>query len=177
MPRSLSVSSSRRSLVTCSLVALSLTAMCGCQTWSTGGYPLQNVSRVPPPGTGTYQLPNGYYNNNTTAVAPNGQVMTASTNTGGLRPASGGLPTTTLAGFSASQNQVQPAQFTQPPSASQFGPASMSSGQNVNQVIPASGTAMNNVHDAAYQSQSMSDAASTGLSESLPDTSDLQWQQ
>lgn len=34
----------------------------GCQSWSAGGYSMQNASRVPPPATGTYQLPSAYYN-------------------------------------------------------------------------------------------------------------------
>lgn len=131
-------------------IACSMIFLCGCQTWSNGGYPLQNVSRVPPPGTGTYQLPNGYYNN-TTAVSPSGQVMTASATSDGLRPASGGLPTTTLNDFGNARSQVQQAQFTQPANAGQFAPSNMSGG-------------------------TISNGGTTTFSDHLPDTSDLQWQ-
>lgn len=69
----------------------------GCQTWQGASFPLQNATRVPPPGTGTYQLPTGYYNNSTSALTPAGQTMQASNGAAsGLRTASGPLPTTNL---------------------------------------------------------------------------------
>ena len=73
---------------------------------------MQNMSRVPPPGTGTYSLPNGYYNNSTSAVPAGGQVMTASAASNGLQPVSRGLPTTTLAAEAPRDAAVQTAQFT-----------------------------------------------------------------
>lgn len=51
-----------RIFVVTSLCACSL-SFTGCQSWYSGGYPFNNPSRVPPPGTGTYQLSSGYYNN------------------------------------------------------------------------------------------------------------------
>lgn len=97
--------------------------ICGCQTWAPGAFPMQNPSRVPPPGTGTYQLPSGYYNS-TSASNPSGSGMTASSAGSGLRKVEGGLPTTDLAAApqiskeassnEASSNEVQPAQFTAP---------------------------------------------------------------
>ena len=73
---------------------------------------MQNMSRVPPPGTGTYSLPNGYYNNSTSAVSGGEQVMTASAASNGLQPISGGLSTTKLAAGTANGQEVQTAQFT-----------------------------------------------------------------
>ena len=49
------------------IVALALTT--GCQSWQGASFPMQNATRVPPPGTGTYQLPSGYYNNTSTSSA------------------------------------------------------------------------------------------------------------
>ncbi|RMF42472.1 MAG: hypothetical protein D6753_07445 [Planctomycetota bacterium] len=43
--------------------------LAGCQGWG-GGW--MNPVRVPPPGTGTYQLPPGYYNNVQPAQPPTG---------------------------------------------------------------------------------------------------------
>ncbi len=83
-----------KQLFYCTLfVAISTTV--GCQSWQGVGFPMQNATRVAPPGTGTYQLPTGYYNNNTSALAPAGQMMQASNGAAGaLRTASGPLPTT-----------------------------------------------------------------------------------
>ncbi len=134
---SMTVGITRSAAWCCAVAAI---AVSGCQTWAPTGFPLQNMSRVPPPGTGTYQMPNGYYNN-TSAVAPNGQVMTASSNSG-LRPASGALPTTNLAAnssaasgatvvnrYTESPNNsggVQTAQFTAPTNTGGAMPASAS---------------------------------------------------
>ncbi|MEO8269698.1 MAG: hypothetical protein ABI557_08260 [Aureliella sp.] len=71
----------------------------GCQSWQGASFPMQNATRVAPPGTGTYQLPQGYYNNinNTSALTPAPQTMQASNDaSGSLRTASGPLPTTNL---------------------------------------------------------------------------------
>lgn len=52
--------STRRILVVATLAgAMSLTA--GCQNFGRFGFPF-NASRVPPPGTGTYQTSQNYYN-------------------------------------------------------------------------------------------------------------------
>jgi hypothetical protein len=49
----------------------------GCQSWSQVGQGIPSGARVPPPGTGTYQVPPNYYNNatgaKTGAVSSNGQ--------------------------------------------------------------------------------------------------------
>jgi hypothetical protein len=54
-----------RGLLTSLLLGLSLPLLTGCQTWSAFGF--GNPSRVPPPATGTYQPPVGYYNNSSPA--------------------------------------------------------------------------------------------------------------
>lgn len=58
-----------------SLFRLTLVAAClnftGCQSWQGAAFPLPNASRVPPPATGSYQLPSGYYNNSATSALPN----------------------------------------------------------------------------------------------------------
>ncbi|MFN3190120.1 MAG: hypothetical protein ACE361_06315 [Aureliella sp.] len=41
--------------------AACMLALCGCQSWNTG-YPIQSPSRVPPPGTGSFQTSSPYYN-------------------------------------------------------------------------------------------------------------------
>ena len=50
-------------LVCFSFASLALFGLTGCQAWYGGGYPLQSNSRVPPPGTGSFQVPSTYYNN------------------------------------------------------------------------------------------------------------------
>ncbi len=49
--------------------AIGILLLAGCQGWG-GGW--MNPVRVPPPGTGTYQLPPGYYNNVQPAQPPAG---------------------------------------------------------------------------------------------------------
>ncbi len=44
------------------LLALAL-SITGCQAWSQMGQNIPTGSRVPAPGTGTYQVPSSYYNN------------------------------------------------------------------------------------------------------------------
>lgn len=79
------------------VVGVALAAIGGCQSWQGANFPVTNATRVPPPGTGTYQLPNGYYNstNSTSAVSPSATTLHA----GGpstLRPAAGQFPSTGL---------------------------------------------------------------------------------
>ncbi|MEZ6133906.1 MAG: hypothetical protein R3C53_03240 [Pirellulaceae bacterium] len=156
--------------VTLSLCMLFATSFCGCQSWNPMGFPMQNMSRVPPPGTGTYPVPNGYYNNGNASVSPNGQFMSASTNpvntsnSTGLRPASGGLPTTNLVsspqqpnGFS--QNPVQPAQYTQPASGIAF--------------QPNSSVSANDFQNGGFQPQIVQGG---NLNEPSYEPSNLQWQ-
>lgn len=86
-----------KQLFYCALL-FTITTTAGCQSWQGTSFPLQNATRVAPPGTGTYQLPTGYYNNNSTsALAPTGQMMQASNDAASsLRTASGPLPTTNM---------------------------------------------------------------------------------
>ena len=72
------------------ILASGMIAICGCQSWSQIGQAVPGGSRVPPPGTGTYNVPSSYYNNgagaksgalSSTDSAPSatgGQVRTAS---------------------------------------------------------------------------------------------------
>ncbi len=78
-----------------SAFALAGFSICGCQSWQGASFPMQNATRVPPPGTGTYQLPSGYYNNssNTSALAPANSMMQATAGVNGT----GTLPATNLA--------------------------------------------------------------------------------
>ena len=98
-------------------VGMCIASSTGCQSWQ-GGYPLSNPARVPPPGTGTYQVPSGYYNNT------GGQVSQ-------MNPVGGytnGMPSTNLTVSSSAP--VQTAGFAGNPSygqgvvpAASFGPA------------------------------------------------------
>lgn len=97
--------------------------MVGCQSWNAGGFPLDNMSRVPPPGTGTYQLPGGYYNGGTTGqVSSNVDAgFEAATFASANNPAgvsfAGAMPATSLsatAGGYVPMNAVQPAGFAAP---------------------------------------------------------------
>ncbi|GIX00046.1 MAG: hypothetical protein KatS3mg111_3378 [Pirellulaceae bacterium] len=61
MKRSVNLRRRPLSIATSILVTMAgLVTFAGCQGWG-GGW--MNPVRVPPPGTGTYQLPPGYYNN------------------------------------------------------------------------------------------------------------------
>lgn len=105
-------------------LAIAACSFAGCQTW-TGGFPLSSPARVPPPGTGTYQLPPGYYKNSSTSPSDQaaqglqGQYQTASNNgaanngapnngSSTFRTVSGALPTTNL----GAAGGVQPASFS-----------------------------------------------------------------
>ncbi|WP_145076494.1 hypothetical protein [Aureliella helgolandensis] len=92
----------RQLIFALSLLVLSLCVLCGCQAGASG-FPMQNMTRVPPPGTGTYQTSGDYYNNNTSAVpvSSNGQSAGAT-----LAPVGGNLPTTNLT--ASSNSQVNP---------------------------------------------------------------------
>ena len=81
--------------------------LAGCQTWGPSTFPLQNASRVPPPGTGSYQAPNGYYGNQ---APPTGQTMMPSTSAASF--AGGQLPATNLS--TQNGNSVVAAQYTAP---------------------------------------------------------------
>ncbi len=94
-------------------VCVGLSLAIGCQTWS--GFGLGNPSRVPPPATGTYQPPVGYYNNNSAVsdnsagvgvVAPNAAGLPATSLTAAAAPDSLGMPT------SLPGTQIQSAAYT-----------------------------------------------------------------
>lgn len=72
--------------------------LAGCQSWQGAGFPVQNATRVPPPGTGTYQLPSGYYNNSSSSSAlPNSTSQLHAANaTTGIRPVSAAAPGTQM---------------------------------------------------------------------------------
>ncbi len=98
------------------LIAVSL-SFSGCQSWQGAAFPLPNATRVPPPGTGTYQLPSGYYNNNSTSSLPVGSPATQLAGTSsGLTPGSGMYPTTNM----PATNLVQPHFATSPVASPNF---------------------------------------------------------
>lgn len=81
----------RLQAASCGVVCVAL-ALSGCQSWSQMSQSMPTASRVPPPGTGTYQVPSSYYNNQgaktnttTSTTNPQGNVRTASASA----PASG----------------------------------------------------------------------------------------
>lgn len=59
----------------------------GCQSWQGASFPMQNATRVPPPGTGTYALPSGYYNNTDTSSLSPTTVLPGTLTPGTLAPA------------------------------------------------------------------------------------------
>ncbi len=64
---------------TISLLVLCILGMSGCQ--GMGGYSAQSITRVPPIGTNSYQVPGNYYGNSAPAPMTNGAAMNgASTN-------------------------------------------------------------------------------------------------
>jgi hypothetical protein len=157
----------------------------GCQSWQGASFPMQNATRVPPPGTGTYPVPSGYYNNNSTsALTPAAQAMQANNAAAtGLRAASGPLPTTNMTANNAaiSPNSTY---STSNLSSAMAAPAKLTSG------FQATGNAGSGVVPAAFQSElaNTSSAAASHLSDSSSDGSygsgavttdapSLQWQQ
>ena len=145
------------------LIVFAVSLACGCQTWSSG-MPMQSMSRVPPPGTGTYSPPNGYYNSTSSydpqSAAPT--MMTASSSSS----VPGAPPVTTLTtGFQQSNGNfgaVQPAQFT---SGSNTGSVA-----NASQFTPVQAQQFTDSHDDGATSTSFSD------DESYQDAPNLQWQ-
>ncbi len=95
-------------------VIVCIAAITGCQSWSNAG--LYNPTRVPPPPTGAFQTPSGYYNN--TSPAPSqAKTPAASTNASTFRPVtSGGKPSSEIASFpnTMNSNSVAQASFVSP---------------------------------------------------------------
>lgn len=107
----------------------------GCQSWSQLGQTMPTGSRVPPPGTGTFQVPSSYYNSSNGAAGkvgsqssmPSNTVQTASTT--GVSPlpstaqsANGGRPNNQLVGnsFGSPPGAVVTTADWQPPSINQL---------------------------------------------------------
>lgn len=159
------------------VAAVSVLGFTGCQSWSTGGYPLQNPSRVQPPSTGAYQVPSTYYNNTGGQVSqlyqgvdPNGvQAFT-----------SAGVSTTNL--MSAPVGAVQPANFAQP--AASYSPQPVgTSGFVASSSAPVAGQAVTGqaVGPTNVQVNAGSFPATSGrpISTNLSDTGEVQsfdWQ-
>lgn len=162
-------------LKTASLVMIVVaTCVCGCQTWPNANFPLQNATRVPPPGTGTYQLPTGYYNNNTSALPTSGQVMQANA-TSGLRTPSGGLPTTNLSSTNnLTNNPVTTADFAAPGFAAAN---NQSAGTSAPNFKSASSQNLSGSTVSPVPSGASPNAASASLSDSPDSVPSLQWHQ
>ena len=110
-----------------SLFNLTLVTACltftGCQSWQGAAFPLPNASRVPPPATGSYQLPSGYYNNSATSSLSNASPANQfASNNSGLQSAPSQMASTngvSTASFEAIQstqnnNALAPATYAQP---------------------------------------------------------------
>lgn len=90
-----------------------LVCQAGCQNLGGGGYPMQSVTRVPPPGTGSYPVQGGYYNNPAaaqTSAAPGTMAAPVAS-----MPAAGPTGSVGPEGSFVSQ-----AQFTAPEASSSF---------------------------------------------------------
>ena len=183
----------------CALL-FTIIATAGCQSWQGASFPLQNATRVAPPGTGTYQLPTGYYNNSTSALAPAGQMMQASNGASStLRTASGPLPTTNMtANQSAGNFATSSANSTYPTTGLSTGSAGaapttgLGPQANATDAVQSVNSQAGAVVPAAFQSEAsglplgsttnFSDSSGTGASASLSDAPNaevpsLQWQQ
>lgn len=150
-------------VLTAGIIMLGLLLQSGCQNLCGGGYPMQSITRVPPPGTGSYPMQGGYYNN----------PMGAQSN---LAP--GSMP----AGFAASQTgtpgnpqimsaqNVVPAQYTAPAVTSSI-PANSDVGMNdlTDQEMPDGLTGMPTGFNRAGNSMLPSHSTS-------PAAPGLQWQ-
>jgi len=176
--------------------AVAAIGLSGCQSWGPNAFPMNSMSRVSPPGTGTYTVPNGYYNQTSSlGNAPPG--MTASQGNPQLTPIQGGLPTTSLANNGPNGGGVVPAQFTsnsaalqsgqfQPPTATQPLGAPVTGGVSTaqftnqtftNQPSAASPNQNGNYQSGNYETRDISGSASGTFSDA-PDVAadpELQW--
>ena len=179
-----------KQLFYCALL-ITITTTVGCQSWQGASFPMQNATRVAPPGTGTYQLPTGYYNNSTSAVAPTGQMMQASNDAAStLRTASGPLPTTNMTADNTVGNfATSSANSTYPTSNISTGFEPQANATGAFQPATSMGSG---VVPAAFQSEAsvgpmgststFSDSSDVGASARLSDAPNteapsLQWQQ
>ncbi len=150
-------------IVTCALST-------GCQSWQGSQFALPNTTRVPPPGTGTYQLPTGYYNNATSALSPNQTMQTADLSSG-LRTATGSFPTTNMppTDLVSSANFVQASMVQTPVARAPNNQAQFSS--NISPVVSAS-------HSQFSDGSTITASGATLMSDSqAAEAPSLQWQQ
>lgn len=94
----------RRQVVGWVLASLAV-SVSGCQSWSQVAQGIPSGSRVPPPGTGTYQVPSSYYNNG--AAAKSGAVSSNAQPAGGTNTAAA-ANTTTASNTTTARTASQP---------------------------------------------------------------------
>lgn len=131
-------------------------SLCGCASWQATPLPIPNATRVPPPGTGTYQLPKDYFNNSTSALPQAATSLHASQSPLGTQA----MPVATSAAAGSRLTDMAAANNSPPASVGQFTDAPTST------VVTASATEP--VQAAA--SGRLTDAGST-------EPPSLQWQQ
>lgn len=121
----------------------------GCQSWSGLAFPMQNMNRVQPPGTGSYPVPQGYYS------GPAAANYTPSQNQYAQQPVNNGFATSTVSSSgSGAMNRyntsVQPAGFNSTSSAAQgstVAPASFNATTPVNSSFPGTPAATQSLND------------------------------
>lgn len=146
---------------------IGMTLLSGCSSMPQGVFPMHDLSRVPAPGTGTYNLPGNYYGTTPTGQTPTGQALGGQTSmgqtpsgqavsgqpgsfggavasSGGLQPLSGSLPTTNLVANSNSNANSNPFSNSTPVQPAQF------------TSIDSQPSAMNPVQTAGYTASSQS---------------------
>lgn len=116
------------------LFGLTIVGLSGCQSWM-AGYPLQSPTRVPPPGTNSYNVPSTYYNNTGGSVSQLYQGVPVSGGAVTLNP--GMQPSQPSVAFGA--QGVQPATYTTP-GAPNANTGAVSAGYN----MPTTGAFPNN---------------------------------
>lgn len=101
----------RRQVVGWVLASLAV-SVSGCQSWSQVAQGIPSGSRVPPPGTGTYQVPSSYYNNG--AAAKTGAVSSNAQPAGGTNTAAAANNTTTASNTTTARTASQALPSTGP---------------------------------------------------------------
>lgn len=156
-----------------SAITLAVLFFSGCQSWQGANFPMQNGTRVPPPGTGTYQLPSGYYNNNSTSSltsATSNAQFAAGGNSAIAAPASNFVPASTVTSGYPGNFDTSVGPYT----ANDTGPAVVTASA-VGAPLPTTAPAQFSPPDA-----SSFDGASASLSDdggSNVEAPSLQWQQ
>lgn len=115
-------------------VTLVVVSQAGCQNMCGGGYPMQGMTRVPPPGTGSYPMPGSYYNpmGSQSATTPAGNLPTTS-----LAADPIATPAVVSAGYSASNSLATTASANVNPAGYSADGSSSVSTNPINQVSPA----------------------------------------